>query len=122
MQIKKDREVNVDIRRKGWQYIIGELLVLCSDILRIMRFPLITCGRLPLQRNDRQYFFIVKKTAIYYKHPFYNMSIEKLSLKSFKIFPFSRNDKGAVFRYFKIIFLERDKYHEYSYVWAKWQR
>jgi hypothetical protein len=56
MQIKKDREVNFDIWRQDRQYIIDELLVLCGDILRFMRFALMSCWMLPRLCNDQQNF------------------------------------------------------------------
>jgi hypothetical protein len=52
MQGKKDREVDVDIRWKGRKYVIGKLLILRRNILRLMRFPLIACGRQPFQCNN----------------------------------------------------------------------
>jgi hypothetical protein len=54
MRVKKDREVDVDIRRKDRKCIIGELLVLCRNILRLMQFPLIACDRQPFQYNNQE--------------------------------------------------------------------
>jgi len=56
VQVKKDREVDVDIRRKDRKYIISRLFILRRYIVRLMRFLLIARDRPPLQCKNQQYF------------------------------------------------------------------